>query len=206
MTIGTAIHNVVDKLTPGHKTTPGSTAPHTTNTTTNAYQTGTTSSASPAGTMEQAGAGEYSTHSTGVTGTTATTHAATTEYGHVAGAVGGGLGHHGNVAATPAAGDMVCVPGNVAAPVPVGEKKFIVTEDHAVQKQRVERWVEHQPVEREFVTRVEETGVVSAGATVAEGAAGAERVVNEHTCYPTSTTTIHGVAGQSAGVESNRIV
>lgn len=144
----------------------------------------TTTSSSPVGTMEQAGAGE---HRVGAADYTSGQH-------HLSAAGAGGQ---------TMAGEMVCVPGNVAAPVPVGEKKFIVTEDHAVQKQRVERWTEHQPVEREYRTTVAETGHVQAGAVAVEGAKAGERVVNEHTCYPTNTTTVHGVAGQSA--DTNRV-
>lgn len=201
MTIASAIKSVL----PGHK------AQGATSNTTTEHQayTGTTTSNSPAGMMEQAGAGEYvgeqqtAGASTGATG--AATQSTYAGGASTYGSSGAGSGAMGGIGGASAMGDMVCVPGNVAAPVPVGEKKFIVTEDHAVQKQRVERWVEHQPVEREFVTRVEETGVVTAGATSAEAALGQERVVNEHTCYPVSQTTIHGVAGESVGMEGNRL-
>lgn len=163
--------------------------------------TNATTSASPQGAMEQAGAGAYQQNST-YTGTA--TDAST--YGASQGAYTGAAPHLGGAAVgQTSAGDMVCVQGNVAAPVPVGEKKFIVTEDHAVQKQRVERWTEHQPVEREYRTTVAETGHVSAGATSVEGTTAGERIVNEHTCYPTSQTTITGVAGHTADT-TNRVL
>lgn len=95
------------------------------------------------------------------------------------------------------AADMVCVRGNVAAPVPVGEKRFTVTEDHAVEKERVERWTEHVPVTREYVTKVEETGEVFQKAAYAETGVAAETVVNETTCYPVGQTTVSGVAANT---------
>lgn len=226
MTIGQKLHAVLDHLTPGHKTVPGSvdtttgtTATGTTTTETHAHTSGAATTPLGSGPHGTTGTTVTDTHTQGTSGVpkavdVANAHAAG-KHAHAtsgeAGAVSGGVlgtGHHSHTTDTASThtggaigsgldGATVCVPGNVAAPVPVGEKKFIVTEDHAVAKERVERWTEHQPVEREFVTKVEETGKVSAGTTHAEGAIGAERVVNEHTCYPTNTTTVTGVAGDT---------
>lgn len=95
------------------------------------------------------------------------------------------------------AADMVCVSGNVAAPVPVGEKRFTVTEDHAVEKERVERWTEHVPVTREYVTKVQATGEVFNQTAYAETGVATEQVLDEHTCYPVGTTTVSGVAANT---------
>lgn len=170
MTIGSTVHKVMDKLTPGHHTTPGSTGTTgaTATNTTSTYQeqavhhgnVNATSSAGQYGTMEQAGAGS--------------TGAAYAQSG-------------------------------AAAPVQTGATHFAVTEDHAVEKERTERWTEHTPVEREYRTRVEEVGVhAQPGWT--EGAVGQERIVGASTAYPTNTTTVTGVAGRNIDntIDSNR--
>lgn len=93
---------------------------------------------------------------------------------------------------------QVQVQGYQEAPVNTGEKVFTVTEDHAVEKERRERWVEHQPVEREYVTKVEATGRDTTGPVTAEGGRATEAVVNEATAYNTGTTTVQGVQGHPA--------
>lgn len=88
-----------------------------------------------------------------------------------------------------------------ASPVETGSTHFAVTEDHVVEKERAERWVEHQPVEREYVTRVEEVGA-RPQAGWAEGGVAQERVVGAATAFPTNTQTITGVAGRN--LDTNR--
>lgn len=132
------------------------------------------------------GATGYSTGYTdaGVANTAATNQSAYGEGGVVSGASGGAT-----------TDGQVRVSGYQQAPVNTGEKVFTVTEDHAVEKERRERWVEHQPVEREYVTKVEPTGRVQEGAVTAEAGAATEREIRQETGFNTGTTTVQGVQG-----------
>lgn len=184
MTIGDKLHAVMDHLTPGHKTATTETTDgaRTTTATHQAHTTQTTNSASAYGATDRAGAGNPAS----------------------AGAVGGGLAAGATGTNTHSEGVAVA-PGNTTAPVPTGEKKFTVIEDHAQEKERVERWVEHQPVQREYVTKVEETGHTQAHPKYTEGAHGTERIVGQQTSYPVNTTTVTGVAGTPTGADGTRL-
>lgn len=105
-----------------------------------------------------------------------------------------GATEYGSTGNTGADG-QVCVPGFQQAPVNTGEKLFRVGEDHEVEKERVERWVEHKPVEREYVTKVAPTGKVFEGGVTADRGAVTEREVKEFTCYNTGSTVVQGVQG-----------
>lgn len=98
-------------------------------------------------------------------------------------------------AETMGADGQVCVPGYQEAPVNTGEKVFRVGEDHEVEKERIERWVEHRPVEREYVTKVQPTGKVIEGSVTADMGVATVRDVKEFTCYNTGTTVVQGVQG-----------
>lgn len=193
MTFKSKLSSVIDKLTPGHKSrrasavTSENESARITETTTQAH-TGATTSSNVADTR------------------LAEANPAAFTYGEnpaTAAAVGGGVAAGVTGEHTTATGD-VCMAGDGKAPVPTGERYFVVVEDHVVIKERVERWEEHQPIEREYVTRVEETGVVTTSPVYREGAIGPDRIVHESTCYPTEATTITGVAG--VPVDSKHIV
>lgn len=167
---------VKDILTPGHQTaTTDGAYPNTTTGTGTGYNTTT--------------AGTTGYGNTGVANTAATATNATNASGYGQGGVVSGASQGVR------SEGMVRVPGYQEAPVNVGEQYFTVKEDHYVEKERREKWVEHQPVEREYVTSVQATGKAIEGGVTAGAARATERELQEHTAFNTGTTTVQGVQG-----------